>query len=136
MQTVVRKKKGIIHINLIIIISNENNLFRSVARTRPRLFASSLRNSLNRGPQSKDTDQKAGKKKNDVGDEAASLLSILEPVSVMHPEPEDTRKAVREPGGEESTDEAEEVVKNRDGLGDDHRKRPGAEGDGEPDKGG
>ncbi|KAI6776002.1 hypothetical protein HG530_002760 [Fusarium avenaceum] len=54
----------------------------------------------------------------------------------MHPEPEDTRKAVREPGGEESTDKTEEVVKNRDRLGDDHRKRPGAEGDSEPDKGG
>lgn len=111
-------------------------LLGSVARARPRLLASSLSNSFNGSPQTKNTDKETGQEKKSVGKEAASLLSILEPVAVVHPEPEDTGKTVREPTGKQSADETQKVVEDRDGLGDDHGKSPDTESDTNPGKGG
>lgn len=53
----------------------------------------------------------------------------------MHPQPEDTGQAVREPRGEERADEAQQRVEDGDGLGDDHGEGPDAHDDADPGDG-
>lgn len=54
----------------------------------------------------------------------------------MHPQPENTGQAVGEPANEGGSDETQQAVEDRDGLGDDHGESPDHEGDTPPRHGG
>jgi len=116
--------------------STEYKLLGGITGARPRLLASTFSDSLNGSPQSKNADEETSQEKKNIGEESASLLSILEPVSIMHPEPENTGKTIGEPTGEQSADETQKVVEDRDRLGDDHGQSPDTEGDADPGEGG
>lgn len=53
---------------------------------------------------------------------------------MVHPKPEDSRKAIREPTGEQGADESQQIVEDGDGLGNDHGDGPGCKSDTEPGK--
>lgn len=90
---------------------------------------------LNSGPEAEDAEQDSGDDENDVGNKLEDEAGAGEPVAVVHPEPEDARKTVREPRDEESSKQAEQAVEDGNGLGNDHGDRPHTEDHSNPGDG-
>lgn len=78
------------------------------------------------------TNSQSEKEDAHIEDRQENLLWAREPLSVIEEQPEDTAKAVREPGGEECGDQAKQVVEDGDRFGDDPGDDPEYRDNGDP----
>lgn len=53
---------------------------------------------------------------------------------MVHPKPEDSGQTVREPTGEQGTNESQQIVEDGDGLSNHHGDSPSCKSDAEPGK--
>lgn len=109
--------------------------FCSVACACPRLALLFIRNSFPRSPQAQHAYHNTREEEAHVERKLDRLSLGLEPRTLVHPQPEDTRQAVGEPADEEGGNEAEQAVEDGDGFGNDHSEEPDPKGDADPDNG-
>ena len=85
-----------------------------------------------RSVQANTADDEGQDDEEEAGGGAQALLGAGEPAALVEVEPQGAGDAVREPGGAQGADEAEQVAEVGDGLGDDPRDSPGERAQSDP----
>lgn len=102
-----------------------SSLLSGIVGTSPGRSRRALIDRLARDIQTQTTNSTGDAQDNQVDNEQDHLLPVGKPLALVHDDPEDGGESVAEPAAEEGADQTEQVVEDRDRLGDDPRDGPG-----------
>lgn len=102
-----------------------SSLLSGIVGTSPGRSRRALIDRLARDIQTQTTNSTGDAQDNQVDNEQDHLLPVGKPLALVHDDPEDGGESVAEPASEQGADQAEQVVEDRDRLGDDPCDCPG-----------